>query len=121
VYHLVNGILQVSAGGSDIRLNVTTDTVANRSWDLTYQSTTGALSQFYQQTTSTTDPSGLPLVNGSIKVNGTIVPTTIKGQASGVFIGTAATGALTSFSANALPAAALPSGAALSGTALLVR
>lgn len=115
-YHLVNGNLLVSAGGASITLNVTTDTVANRSWDLTYQSTTGALSQFYQA--STTGPGGLPLVTGSIKVNGTVVPTSYSGQASGVFIGSAATGALATFSANAAPAAALPSGAALSGTAL---
>lgn len=120
VYHLANGSLQVSAGGASITLNVTTDTVASRSWDLTYQSTASALSQFYQES-STTGPGGLPLVNGSIKVNGAIVPTTVTGQASGVFIGSAATGALTTFSANAAPATALPSGAALSGTALLIQ
>lgn len=121
VYHLVNGSLQVLAGGSSMTLQVTTNTVANRSWDLTYQSTASALSQFYQGTA--TGPSGLPLVNGSIKVGGTIAATTVKGQASGVLIGAAATGALTSFSATALPdtGGLLPSGAALSGTALLLR
>lgn len=120
VYHLTNGSLQVLAGGSSMTLHVTTDTVASRSWDLTYQSTADALTQFYQAAT-TTGPGGLPLVSGSIKVDGAIVPTDVKGQASGVFIGSSATGALTSFSANAAPAAALPAGASLSGTALLAQ
>ncbi|MEN6586189.1 MAG: hypothetical protein ABFE02_09140, partial [Sulfuricella sp.] len=120
VYHLASGSLQVASGGANITLQVITDTVATRSWDLTYQSTSGALSQFYQ-TTGAAGPSGIPLIAGSIKINGAIVATTIKGNASGIFIGSTATGALTSFSANALPAAGLTSGAALSGTALLVR
>lgn len=119
VYHLVKGDLQVLAGGTNMTLKVTTDTVAGRSWDLMFQSSTDALALFYQ--TATTGPGGLPLVDGSIKVNGTIVPTFLKGEASGVFAGASASGALTTFSANAEPVAALPTGAALSGTALLVR
>lgn len=117
VYHLVNGKLLVSADGASIKLSVTTDTVASRSWDLTYQSSAGALAQFYQDP-SAAGPGGLPLVTGSIKVNGTVVPTSYSGQASGVFIGSTANGALASFAAYAEPVAALPHGAALSGTAL---
>lgn len=124
VYHLVNGNLLVGYGGTNIQLNLTTDTVANRSWDLAYQ---GGLSQFYQEATATTGTNGsmgtssLPLVSGSLKLNGALVSTSIKGEASGIFIGSGLTGALTSFSANALPSTALPSGASLSGTALLAR
>lgn len=118
VYRLTNGSLHVSAGGTGIELNLTTDTVANRSWDLTYRSSSDALSQFYQEQSG---PSGLPLDRGSLKLNGTIVPTIVMGHASGVLLGSNATAAVTSFTANAAPSSALPGGAALSGTALLTR
>lgn len=120
MYHLTNGNLKMSAGGTDIQLNLTTDTVANRSWDLTYKSSSAALSQFYYET-GTGGLAGLPLVEGSIKVNGSVVQAGIKGDAGGVLIGSGATGVLTSFTANVAPARELPSGAALSGTALLTR
>ncbi|GAO37035.1 hypothetical protein SCT_2450 [Sulfuricella sp. T08] len=95
--------LNVAAAGATITLNINTNTVAGRQWSLTYS---GTLDKFYQAGTVGGMPMSLGYLNGS--------PIT-QGEASGVFIGAGANGALTSFSANAGAAGAL------TGTAAFMR
>lgn len=106
------GTLVVNMGGataSQITLSVATNTVQGRNWNLSYQ---GSLQQFYKGSCSS-GSCGLPIMAGST-LNGTAT-TWVRGEASGLFIGSAAAGALTSFSATTT------GGASILGTSLFIR
>jgi hypothetical protein len=111
VYSLNSGsTLAVTMGSTpQIAMSVATNTVLGRNWSLNYQ---GSLQQFYQSNCSS-GPCGLPIVASST-LNGTAT-TWLRGEASGLFIGPAAAGALTSFSATTT------GGASILGTSLLIR
>ncbi len=89
------GTLTVTATASPMVSLVINASNASRTWGLGYN---GNLQQFYQSN-CTTGPCGLPLTSASLAG-----AQLIKGTAGGVFIGSNAVGALTSYSANAFDA-----------------
>lgn len=84
---------------------------AVRTWNLNYN---GTLQQFYQNS-CTTPPCGLPLTTASLTG-----ASLIKGEAGGIFIGSNALGAITTYSANAYDASGAFVGA-LQGTSVFKR
>jgi len=108
--YTATGSLTITSSASPTLSLVINATNGTRNWGLGY---TGNLQQFYQNSCAG-GPCGLALTSASLTGAGTV--TTITGDASGVFIGPNAAGALTSFSANASNGTAPV--AALQGTAL---
>lgn len=83
-----------------------------KNWNLNYN---GTLQQFYQNS-CTTPPCGLPLMPTSTLAGASL----IKGEAGGIFIGTDALGAITTYNANAYDASGAFIGA-LQGTSVFKR
>lgn len=105
------GTLTVTATASPMVSLVINASNASRTWGLGY---TGTVQQFYQSS-CTTNPCGMSLTSASLAG-----ATIIKGSAGGVFVGPNATGALTSYSANAFDATGALIGS-LQGTSLFKR
>lgn len=105
------GTLTVTATASPMVSLVINASNASRTWGLGY---TGTVQQFYQSS-CTTNPCGMSLTSASLAG-----ATIIKGSAGGVFVGPNATGALTSYSANAFDSTGALIGS-LQGTSLFKR